>query len=175
MGEVVKRVFDPEIKAKLKGLGGFNKTDYLEIVPSAYKEKVLIPDIGTDGIQKTDEKENLLFKPSDENKIPKEYWPIFKFKYLNSSRLLELQSLVSKINMDEIEYSALSELFAQACSLIDKTIIEVKNFYNIETGEEIIIKDRESIDYLDVALITDLLVQLVTQNKLSDEEREGLI
>jgi len=145
MSENKKRVFDPEIREKLKGLGGFNKDDSIEIVPTQYKEK----------------------------EIPKKFWPIFKFKYLNTRSTLELQSIAEKINGDDT--SALPEVFDQLCTLIDLCIMSVTNFYNVETGDEILIKDRKSIDYLDIGLISDLAVQLVTKNKLTDEEREGLM
>ena len=151
MSENKKRVFNPEIKAKLKGLGGFNNNDSIEIVPSQYKEK-----------------------KDDEYLIPKEFWPVFKFKYLNTRYTLELQSIAEKLSGD-LGNDELPKVFDQLCGLIDTCIMSVSNFYNIETGEEIQIKDRKSIDYLELGLISDIAVQLVTKNKLTDEEREGLI
>ena len=142
-----KRTLSAELKEKLKGLGGFNANDTLKIVPTEYKTR----------------------------KIDPEYWPTFTFKYLSAFDVFEFQKVAAPFLEGDQPDHVLIAGFTNICDLIDKFIISVENFYNIDTGEEIQIDGRKSISYLPSSFISDFCVQLLNNNQLIDEEREALI
>ena len=142
-----KRILTAELKEKLRGLGGFNATDTLKIIPTEYKVR----------------------------EIEAELWPTFTFKYLNSFDLFEFQKVAEPFLSGEQDNDVLIAGFTNICNLIDKYIVSVDNFYNIETGEEVQIEGRKSISYLPISFISDFCVQLLNCNQLIEEEKEGLI
>jgi hypothetical protein len=140
-----KRVLTDELKKKLSGLLGFNKDELLEIVPSQFKE----------------------------NDIPKEYWPIFKFKPLNSIEFLNFKILVDTISSENFGSDELNKIV----DFLDQRLICVENM-RCQTDPSVILNtdDLSICEFVDnIGIISDICVQLVIKNRLTDEEKEGLI
>ena len=142
-----------EIREKLKSLGGFDKDDALEIVPSQYKEKF----------------------EGNEPLIPKEFWPVFEFGQMNSIEFLKFKNLASKLDKDDEEN--LPDIFESLLEFLDKKLVKIRNLRNSRNPEEII--DTNGIKLIDaidnVGIISDIAVQYLLKNQLTEEEREGLI
>jgi hypothetical protein len=143
MSENVKKVITEDIKNKLMAIGGFDIDENIDIVPDDFKE------------------------------LPKEFWPKFTFKNLNSIETLRFQTMVSKL--DSKDSDVIIQVYEQIIGFLDSVFLGVSNMRDLKDPEKVLdLEGVNIIKHLPISLITSLSVQLVTKNKLTEEELEGL-
>lgn len=143
MSENVKKVITEDIKNKLMAIGGFDIDENIDIVPDDFKE------------------------------LPKEFWPKFTFKNLNSIETLRFQTMVRKLDYKDSD--VIIQVYEQIIGFLDSVFLGVSNLRDLKDPEKVL--DLEGVNivkHLPISLITSLAVQLVTKNKLTEEELEGL-
>jgi len=99
---------------------------------------------------------------NDEYVIPKKKWPIFYFKQMSAGRLIDVQNKIDAIDGDE------KELAVFMGDLIKDSLADIKNVPDKESYLE------RPLDRMSVQFMAEMARAIITQNKLSTEELEGL-
>lgn len=149
MSQTIQRKMTEEVREKLKALGGFNLDDQIEIIPNSYKE------------------------------LPKDLWPIFTFEPLNTIEKLDFTSKMEIIkSQGTVGDDVKLEVFKSASDVLAKKLLNARNLVD-SNGQKI--ENTENVDSkfiinsLNIRVLADLAVQLTISNKLTEEEKEGLI